>query len=245
MLVTKSPCRLAPTEMQELSNQLKELQDKGFIRPSPSPWGAPVMFVKNKDGSFRMCIDYRELNKLTIKNRYPLPKVDDLFDQRFITNFSKITKPRTLLTKKSKKFEWGDEQENAFQTLKDMLCDALTLALPEGTDDFVVYCDASNQVADALSWKERMKPRRARAMSMTIHSSLKARILVAQSEASKGAKSSSKKPEILATTVERKEDGGLYVAERIWVPVYGNLRTLIMNEAHTSKFSVYPGADKI
>ncbi|GJX68846.1 hypothetical protein Tco_0304573 [Tanacetum coccineum] len=78
--VTKSPYRLAPTKMQELSNQLKELQDKGFIRPSSSPWGAPMLYVKKKDGSFRMCIDYRELNKLTIKNRYPLPSIDDLFD---------------------------------------------------------------------------------------------------------------------------------------------------------------------
>ncbi|GJW80484.1 putative reverse transcriptase domain-containing protein, partial [Tanacetum coccineum] len=79
--VAKSPYRLAPTEMQELSNQLKELQEKGFIRPNSSPWGAPVLFVKKKDGSFRMCIDYRELNKLTVKNRYPLPRIDDLFDQ--------------------------------------------------------------------------------------------------------------------------------------------------------------------
>ncbi|GJT76719.1 putative reverse transcriptase domain-containing protein [Tanacetum coccineum] len=66
---------------EELSDQLKELSDKGFIRPSSSPWGAPVLFVKKKDGSFRMCIDYRELNKLTVKNRYPLPRIDDLFDQ--------------------------------------------------------------------------------------------------------------------------------------------------------------------
>ncbi|GKB29210.1 putative reverse transcriptase domain-containing protein, partial [Tanacetum coccineum] len=66
---------------EELSGQLKELQDKDFIRPSSSPWGALVLFVKKKDGSFRMCIDYRELNKLTIKNRYPLPRIDDLFDQ--------------------------------------------------------------------------------------------------------------------------------------------------------------------
>ncbi|GJR22328.1 putative reverse transcriptase domain-containing protein, partial [Tanacetum coccineum] len=79
--VVKSPYRLAPSEMQELSNQLKELQEKGFIRPSHSPWGAPVLFVKKKDGALRMCIDYRELNKLTIKNRYPLPRIDDLFDQ--------------------------------------------------------------------------------------------------------------------------------------------------------------------
>ncbi|GKA32479.1 putative reverse transcriptase domain-containing protein [Tanacetum coccineum] len=79
--VAKYPYRLAPSELEELSVQLKELQDKGFIQQSSSPWGAPVLFVKKKDGSFRMCIDYRELNKLTVKNRYPLPRIDDLFDQ--------------------------------------------------------------------------------------------------------------------------------------------------------------------
>ncbi|GKB96223.1 putative reverse transcriptase domain-containing protein [Tanacetum coccineum] len=79
--VARAPYRLAPSEMQELSNQLQELADRGFIRPSTSPWGAPVLFVKKKDGSFRMCIDYRELNKLIVKNRYPLPRIDDLFDQ--------------------------------------------------------------------------------------------------------------------------------------------------------------------
>src|SRR4051812_40887126 len=77
--------------MQELSSQLNKLLSKGFIRPSFSPWGAPVLFVKKKDGSFRMCIDYRELNKLTIKNRYPLPRIDDLFDQlQGASYFSKI-----------------------------------------------------------------------------------------------------------------------------------------------------------
>nr|GEZ70368.1 putative reverse transcriptase domain-containing protein [Tanacetum cinerariifolium] len=76
---------------QEMSEQLQELQDKGFIRPSHSPWGAPVLFVKKKDGSFLMCIDYRKLNKLTIKNRYPLPRIDDLFDQlQGARYFSKI-----------------------------------------------------------------------------------------------------------------------------------------------------------
>ncbi|KAM0051849.1 putative nucleotidyltransferase, Ribonuclease H [Helianthus debilis subsp. tardiflorus] len=79
--VAKAPYRLAPSEMQELSTQLQELLDMGFIKPSFSPWGAPVLFVKKKDGSFRMCIDYRELNKLTIKNIYPLLRIDDLFDQ--------------------------------------------------------------------------------------------------------------------------------------------------------------------
>ncbi|GJX51790.1 putative reverse transcriptase domain-containing protein [Tanacetum coccineum] len=79
--VARAPYRLAPSEMKELSKQLQELSDKGFLRPSSSSWGAPVLFVKKKDWSFRMCIDYRELNKLTLKNRYPLPRIDDLFDQ--------------------------------------------------------------------------------------------------------------------------------------------------------------------
>ncbi|GJX42522.1 putative reverse transcriptase domain-containing protein, partial [Tanacetum coccineum] len=79
--VTKSPYRLAPSELEELSGQLKELQNKGFIRLRSSPWGAPILFVKKKDGSFRICINCRELNKLTVKNRYPLLRIDDLFDQ--------------------------------------------------------------------------------------------------------------------------------------------------------------------
>ncbi|GJX67275.1 putative reverse transcriptase domain-containing protein [Tanacetum coccineum] len=79
--VARAPYRLAPSKMKELSEQLQEHSDKGFIRPSSSPWGAPVLFVKKKDGSFRMCIDYWVLNKLTVKNRYPLPRIDDLFDQ--------------------------------------------------------------------------------------------------------------------------------------------------------------------
>ncbi|CAH1452087.1 unnamed protein product [Lactuca virosa] len=305
--VAKSPYRLAPAEMQELSDQLNELLSKGFIRPSFSPWGAPVLFVKKKDGSFRMCIDYRELNKLTIKNRYPLPRIDDLFDQlqganffskidlrsgyhqlrvlgedvpktafrtryghyefvvmpfgltnapavfmdlmnrvcrpyldqfvivfiddiliysrskeehsqhlrqvletlrseklyakfskcefwirrveflghvvseegihvdpskikaieswsapktpteirqflglagyyrRFIQNFSRIAKPLTTLTQKGVAFDWEEKQEKAFQTLKRALCTAPILSLLEGKEDFVVYCDTSNQ----------------------------------------------------------------------------------------------------
>ncbi|GKC43017.1 hypothetical protein Tco_1060739 [Tanacetum coccineum] len=79
--VARAPYRLVLSKLKELSDQLKELSKKGFIRPSSSPWGAPVLFVKKKDGSFHMCIDYRKLNKLTIKNRYQLPRIDDLFDQ--------------------------------------------------------------------------------------------------------------------------------------------------------------------
>ncbi|GJU28690.1 putative nucleotidyltransferase, ribonuclease H [Tanacetum coccineum] len=277
--IARTPYRLAPSEMQELSNQLQELTDRGFIRPSTSPWGAPVLFVKKKDGSFRMCIDYRELNKLTIKNRYPLPRIDDLFDQlqgssvyskidlrsgyhqlrvrekdipktafrtryrhyefqvkpfgltnapavfmdlmncvckpyldKFIivfindiliyscneeehashlriilellrkeklyAKFSKCdfwihivqflghlidnqglhvdpakieaVKNWTSPTTPTESYIWGEEQESAFQLLKQKLCEAPILALPEGNDNFVVYCDASLQGLGAV-----------------------------------------------------------------------------------------------
>ena len=82
---------MAPTEIFELKNQVQELEDLGFVRPSTSPWGAPVLFVKKKDRSLHLCIDYRELNKVTIKNKYLLPRIDDLFDQlQGATTFSKI-----------------------------------------------------------------------------------------------------------------------------------------------------------
>nr|GEX51383.1 putative reverse transcriptase domain-containing protein [Tanacetum cinerariifolium] len=188
--VAPAPYRLAPSEMKELSNQLKELADKGFIRPSSSPWGAPVLFVKKKDGSFRI---------------------------RFIEGFSKIAKSMTKLTQKNVKFDWGDKQEAAFQIIKQKLCSASILALPKGSEDFVVYCDASikdqkelnmrqrhwlellsdydceiryhpgkaNVVADALSRKERIKPLRVRALVMTISLDLPRQILEAQTEGMK------------------------------------------------------------
>ncbi|XP_022146110.1 uncharacterized protein LOC111015405 [Momordica charantia] len=89
--ISKAPYRMAPAELKELKAQLEELLDKGFIRLSVFPWGAPVLFVKKKDGSMRLCVDYRDLNKVTIKNRFPLPRIDDLFDQlKGARVFSKI-----------------------------------------------------------------------------------------------------------------------------------------------------------
>ncbi|GJY83896.1 putative reverse transcriptase domain-containing protein [Tanacetum coccineum] len=284
-----APYRIGAFKMERVIGATEELPDKAFIRPSSSPWGAPVLFVKKKDGSFRMCIDYRELNKLTVKNRYPLPRIDDLFDQlqgssvyskidlrsgyhqlrvreedipktafrtryghyefqvmpfgltnapavfmdlmnrvckpyldkfvivfiddiliysknkqeheehlklilellkkeefegihvdpakiesikdwtspkspteirqflglagyyrRFIGEFSKIAKPMTKLTQKKVKFVWGDKQEAAFQLLKQKLCSAPILALPEGSEDFIAYCDASKKGLGAV-----------------------------------------------------------------------------------------------
>ncbi|GJT97226.1 retrovirus-related pol polyprotein from transposon 17.6 [Tanacetum coccineum] len=137
---------LPPTRQVEFQIDL-ELSDKGFIRPSSSPWGALVLFVKKKDGSFRMCIDYRELNKLTVKNRYPLPRIDDLFDQ---LRGSSIAKSMTKLTHKRVKFDWGDKHEAAFQLLKQKLCSAPILALPRGSKDFIVYCDVSHKGLGAV-----------------------------------------------------------------------------------------------
>nr|GEU50448.1 putative reverse transcriptase domain-containing protein [Tanacetum cinerariifolium] len=203
-LLAKSQYQLTPSEMQDLSKQLQELQDKGFIRPSHSSWGAPVLFAKKKNGSMRMCIDYRktkEDHEVHLKLVLELLKKEKLYAKfskcefwleevhflghvvnqngihvdpskievvknwkapttpseiqsflglagyyrRLIANFSKIAKPLTLLTHKNKKYEWGVEQEEAFQTLKDNLCNDPILSLLDRIKDFVVYCDASNQ----------------------------------------------------------------------------------------------------
>jgi hypothetical protein len=89
--ISKRPYRMSPTELAELKKQLQELLDKGFIRPSTLPWGCPALFVKKKDESLRLCIDYRPLNAVTIKNKYPLPRIDVLFDQLIEAKvFSKI-----------------------------------------------------------------------------------------------------------------------------------------------------------
>nr|GEW02808.1 hypothetical protein [Tanacetum cinerariifolium] len=191
--VARPPYRLAPSELEEFSVQLRKLQDKGLV------------------GYYR----------------------------RFIENFSKIVKSLTILTQKCKTFDWGEEHELAFQALKDKLCNAHVLALPDGPEGFVVYYDISgiglgcvliqkelfsdydceiryhpgmaNVVADALSRKERVNPKR------------------------KG----------LDEMIEQRSNEALYYLDRIWVPLKGDARTLIMDEAHRSKYSVHPRADKM
>ncbi|GJX07020.1 putative reverse transcriptase domain-containing protein [Tanacetum coccineum] len=148
--VARAPYRLAPSK--ELATQLQELSDKGFIRPSSSPWGAPVLFVKKKDGYFQMCIDYRELNKLTVKNRYQLLRINDLFDQMQGSSvYSKIDLRSSYhQIKHCSEHAMGEKEETTFQTLKQKLCSAPILALPEGSEKFVVYCDASHKGLGAV-----------------------------------------------------------------------------------------------
>nr|GFC98212.1 hypothetical protein [Tanacetum cinerariifolium] len=128
--ISKAPYRMAPVELKELKDQLQELLERGFIRPSVLPWGAPVLFVKKKDGSMRLCIDYRELNKITIRNRYPLPRIDDLFDQlQGAMHFSKIdlccfhgfdesNLSRDILVFSKSKEEHEDHLRTVLQTLR-------------------------------------------------------------------------------------------------------------------------------
>ncbi|GKC12518.1 putative reverse transcriptase domain-containing protein, partial [Tanacetum coccineum] len=385
--VAKSPYRLAPTEMQELSNQLQELQDKGFIRPSCSPWGAPLRVheagipktaFRTRYGHFEFTVMPFGLTNapavfMDLMNRVCKPYLDKFvivfIDDILIYLKSKeehevhlklvleLLKKEKLFAKFSKCDFWLQEVqflghvinnngihvdpskieavnnwkaprsptkirsflglvEEAFQTLKEKLCNAPILTLPSGPDDFV-YCDASNQgfgcvlmqrgkviayasqqlkihernytihdlelgavhifdqkelnmlqrrwielfsdkdceiryhpgkanvVADVLSRKEKVKPRRVRAMSMTIHSSIKGKILEAQNEASKGLNAPAEMLRGLDKQMERKGDDGLYFVDRIWVSSTGNVRTLIMDEAHATKYSVHPGADKM
>nr|GEX11182.1 putative reverse transcriptase domain-containing protein [Tanacetum cinerariifolium] len=163
--------KIVPSEMQKLSTQLQELSDKGFIRPSSSPWGAPVLFVKKKDRSMWICIDYRELNKLTIKNQYLLSRIDDLFDQ--LQGSSAYSKINLRSGYHQLRVREEDIPKMAFRTryghyksqvmpfgltnAPTKLCSAPILALPKGSENFVVYCDSSHKGLGAvLMQKERI-----------------------------------------------------------------------------------------
>ncbi|GJR66378.1 retrovirus-related pol polyprotein from transposon TNT 1-94, partial [Tanacetum coccineum] len=169
--------------------------------------------------------------------------------RRFIKGFSLISKPLTKLTQKNKKYEWGKDEEEAFRILKQKLCSAPILALPEGSEDFVVYCDASikgNVVADALSRKEREKPIRVRALVMTVYPDLSERILKDQTEAMKEDNVKAKNMgRLLKPIFEIRSDGIRYFDKRIWLPLFGGLRDLIMHESHKSKYSIHPGSNKM
>ncbi|GJR51741.1 putative reverse transcriptase domain-containing protein [Tanacetum coccineum] len=349
--VARAPYRLAPSEMEELSTQLQELSDKGFIRPSSSPWGAPVLFVKKKDGSFWMCIDYRKLNKLTVKNRYPLLRIDDLFDQlQGSSVYSKIDLrsgyhqlrvrdediPKTAFRTRYGHYEFQvmpfglTNAPAVFMDLMNRVCrpylDKFVIVF---IDDILIYsktkeehdahlrlilellkkeelyakfskCDfwlskaglvttvrlskdsprcqpmtkldsevyqkelnmrqrrwlellsdydcelryhpgKANVVADALSRKNRPKPLRVRALVMTIGLNLPARILNAQVEARKEENYGTEDLHGMIKNLEPRADGTLCLKNMKWIPLFGDLRELIMHESHKSKYFVPHG----
>nr|GEX63938.1 putative reverse transcriptase domain-containing protein [Tanacetum cinerariifolium] len=293
---------------EELSGQLKELQDKdlrsryhqlrvhkddipktvlktryGHFEFNVMPFGltnAPSVFM---DLMNRVCRPYLDkfvimfIDDILIYSKTREEHVEDLREVQFLghvingngihvdlSKIETIAKSLTILTRKCKTFDWGEERELAFQTLKDKLCNVSVLALPDGPKDFIVYCDASgiglgcvlmqrasliellsgydceiryhpgkaNVVADALSRMERVKPNRVRAMNMTLQMNIKDRILSPQKEA-------------IDEMIEQRSNETLYYLDRIWVPLKGEVRTLIMDEAYKLKYSVHPGADKM
>nr|GEY23669.1 putative reverse transcriptase domain-containing protein [Tanacetum cinerariifolium] len=199
MSVAKSPYRLAPFEMEELSSQLKELQDKGFIQPSSSPWGAPVLFVKKKDRSFRVCIDYRELNKLTTKNCYPLPRIDDIFDQlQGSQYFSKID----LQTKEENEMHLG----LIFELLKKEKLDGL-------------HVDSS-KIEAVKNWEAPRTSSESFSVTMTLRFAIiKDKILATQHEASEAVNAPEEMLRGLDNQMKRRSDRALYYLDKIWVPL--------------------------
>ncbi|GKE13846.1 putative reverse transcriptase domain-containing protein [Tanacetum coccineum] len=269
--VTRAPYRLAPSEMKELSDQLKELSDKGFIRSSSSLWGAPVLFVKKKDGSFQMCIDYRELNKLAVNNLYPLLWIDDLFDQlQGSSVYSKIDLQsgyhqlrvcKEDILKTAFRTRYGHYEfrvmpfglTNAPAVFMDLMNRVCKLIVSTGRRlrsikqrdpiDFIAYCDASIKgLGVVLMQREKDLPKQ---------------ILNAQTEARKPENiknedvrgmliENSKDPEKLRMEkLEPRADGNLCLNGRSWLPCYGNLRIVIMHESHKSKYSIHPDSDKM
>nr|GEY03975.1 hypothetical protein [Tanacetum cinerariifolium] len=250
--------------------------------------GALVLFVKKKDRSFRMCIYYRELNKLTAKNRYPLPRIDDLFDQlqgssvyskidlrtgnvvRFdqcagsghgfiesgvhvdpvkieaIRNWAAPTTP-TELTQKNKNYEWGKDEEEAFQLLKQKLCCAPILVLPEGSEDFVVYCDASVKgFGTVLMQREKViayasQKLRTHEENYTTHDLELGAVIELLSDYDCEIRYHPGKANVVADALGRKE-------REPPLREYGYrclVWDLIMHASHKSKYSIHPGSDKM
>nr|GEX38384.1 putative reverse transcriptase domain-containing protein [Tanacetum cinerariifolium] len=247
--IMKSPYQLAPFEMEESSGQLKELHDKGFIRPSSSPWGAPVLFVKKKDGSFRMCSDYRELNKLTIKNCHPLPRIDDMFDQ--LQGSQYLSKIDIRSGYHQMRVHEDDIPHTAFRTRYDHF--EFTI-MPFGlTNAPAIFMDLMNRVCrpyldkiaivfidDILIYSKTKKEHK-------VHPGLILKLL--KEDKLKGIHAD---PSEIKAVKNKEAPRTLFevcsflgLAGLNMVPLKGGVRTLIMDEARKSKYSVNPGANKM
>ncbi|GKB52594.1 putative reverse transcriptase domain-containing protein [Tanacetum coccineum] len=252
--VARAPYHLAPSEMKELSKQLQELSEKGFIRLSSSPWGAPVLFVKKKDGTFqkgrarRTSEDYLTSTQRgkVVAPSTPIEVRQFLglagYYRRFIEGFSLIAEPFTNLTQKKKKYEWGKEKEEAFQMLKQKLCSAPILALPDGTKDFVVYCDASLKgYREVLMQQEKVIAYASRQLKTHEENYTTHDLEFDQKELNMRQHRWIE----LLSDYDCEIRYNLGKANRVWLSLLGGLRELIMHESYKSKYSIHPGSDKM
>ncbi|GJW14934.1 putative reverse transcriptase domain-containing protein [Tanacetum coccineum] len=287
-----SPVPIGTIRAERIGGPITRVIRKGFIRPSSSPWGALVLFVKKKDGSFRMCIDYCELNKLTVKNRYPLPRIDDLFDQlQGSIVYSKIDLrsgyhqlrireediPITAFRTRYGHYE--------FQVMPFGLTNALAVrarktsedhlevaskndnTLPEGTENFVVYCDASHKGYGAVLMqrekkvstvytdhkslqyildKKELNMRQRRWIELLSDYDFEIRYhpgkANAQTDAMKEENLKAKNlGRLIKPIFETRSDGIQCFEGRIWLPMFGELRDLTCMNRYESKYSIHSG----
>ncbi|GJT20297.1 putative reverse transcriptase domain-containing protein [Tanacetum coccineum] len=239
--------------MQELSEQLRELHDKGFIRPSHFPRGAPVLFMKKKDGSLRMCIGHKELNKLTVKNHYPLPRIDDLFDQlRGACPFLKIELRSGY---HQIRVHEDDIPKTAFQTRyihfeSTVMPFGLTNAPAVFMDLMIRFCKPYLGrfvivfIDDILAYSKSKEEHEVH-LKLVLESLRKekwyAKFSKFQSEAFKQENILAERLRGLNQHMERKGDESLYFMDRIWVLLVGS----VMDEAHASSKEWNSGDDQL
>nr|GEY43233.1 retrotransposable element Tf2 [Tanacetum cinerariifolium] len=249
--VARAPYRLALSEMKELAEKLQKLSDKGFIRPNSSPWEAFVLFVRKKDESFRMCIDYRKLNKLTVKNRYSLPRIDDLFDQ--LLGLSVYLKIDLRSSYHQLRVREEDIPKTAFRT-RYIMNSKSCVAHPfwhflKDQKNFIVYCDASHKGLGAvIMQKEKVIAYASR--QLKIHEKnyttydMKLRAMVFALKMWRHYLYGTRK-DLPKEKLEPCVDGTLCLNNKSWVSCFGDVRALIMHESHKSKYSIHPGSDKM
>nr|GEU96659.1 putative reverse transcriptase domain-containing protein [Tanacetum cinerariifolium] len=241
--VVRAPYQLALFEMKKSLEQLQELSEKGFIRPSSSPWGAPVLFVKKKDGSFGMCIDYRELNKLMVKNRYPLPRIDNLFDQlRGYNVYSKIDLRSGYhqlqvrekdIPKMAFKTRYGQYE---FQVMPFGLTNAPTIFMDLMNKNKKEHEEHLKAILELLKKEELYAKFSKSRKPENIKNEYVGGMLI---------KNSKDLEKLRMEKLEPHANGTLCLNGESWLPCYGDLRTVIMNESHKSKYSIHPGFEKM
>ncbi|GJU27174.1 putative reverse transcriptase domain-containing protein [Tanacetum coccineum] len=250
--VAQAPYRLAPSEMKELSEKLQELSDKGFIRPSSSPWGAPVLFVKKKDGSFRMCIDYRELNKLTDEKEHEehLKAILELLKKEKL--YAKFSKCEFWIPKREKVIVYASRQLKIHEkkyTTHDLELGLVVFALKiwrhylYGTK-CAVFTDHKS-LQHILDQKElNMRQRRWLELLSDYDCDIRYHLGKANVVADALSRGMIRK-DIPKEKLEPRAEGTLCLHGRSWLPCYGDLRSVIMHESYKSKYSIHPGSENM